>query len=153
MSSCLSSRQARDPGCQEEPQGTQGFRRCLWQGTPKIQSQESNFAGEGRGKREQAICAAHVVSSLSSDSGFFPHALCGEFCNQILLREAHVGRPRVDPSRGPVLMLSSTESNTGEIHIWSSFYFLQRQKLLFIKQCDPGCSISCFSSSSSSSRA
>lgn len=94
----------------------------------KIQSQESDSAGKGRGKREQAFCGAHVASSLSSDSGIFPHVLYGEFCNQILLREAHFGRSRVDSSRGPVLMLSSTKSSSGEVHIWSSFYFLQRQK-------------------------
>lgn len=64
----------------------------------KIQSQESNSAGKGRGMREQTSCGAHVVSSISSDSGIFPHVLCGEFCNQILLREVHSGRSRVDSS-------------------------------------------------------
>lgn len=92
----------------------------------RIQSQTSNSAGKGRGKREQASCGAHVVCSLSSDSGIFPHILYGEFCNQILLREAHFGRPRVDCSRDPVLMLRIIKSNTGEVHIWIFLYFLQR---------------------------
>lgn len=83
----------------------------------KIQSQASNSAGKGRGKREQAFCGAHVVCSLSSDSGIFPHVLYGDFCNQIFLREAHFSRSRVDSSRGPVLMLSSTKSSSGEVHI------------------------------------
>lgn len=87
----------------------------------EIQSQESNSAGKGRGKREQAFCGAHVVSSLSSESGIFPHVPRGEFCNQILLREAHFGRSRVDSSRGPVLMLSLTLVNSTSGALFISF--------------------------------
>lgn len=100
----------------------------------KIRGQESNSAGKDFRKGERAFCSACIVSRLSSDSGAFPLVLCGEFCNLIVLREAHFGRSRVDFSRGPVLMLSNTKSNTAEVHIWSWFYGLQRKKLLFITQ-------------------
>lgn len=45
-------------------------------------------------------------------------------------------------------MLSNTKSNTAEVHIWNYFYFLQRKKLVFIRQRDPSCSGGLFSSSS-----
>lgn len=53
MSSCLSSRQARDPVCQEEPQGTRRFRHCLWQGTPKSRSKARNHILLGKAEERE----------------------------------------------------------------------------------------------------
>lgn len=65
MSSCLSSRQARDPGCQEEPRGTRGFRRCLWQGTPKSRYEARNQILLGRAEERESKPFVELMLSVA----------------------------------------------------------------------------------------
>lgn len=55
-------------------------------------------------KKEQGFCGALIVSSLSSDFRTFPLALCGEFCNLILLREAYFQMCWCGVTPSPVLL-------------------------------------------------
>lgn len=154
MSSCLSSRQARGPGCQEEPQGRQGFRRCLWQGIPKSGSKARHQILLGRAEERESKPLVELMLSVvfpQTQEFFLIYSMVSfaiRFCWEKLTL---VGQGLTVPETlcwcWELSSLTLGKSTSG------SFYISCRgRKLLFITQWDPGCSICWFSSSRAWSR-